>query len=228
MTNTTHGTRSCYQKGCRQTECVTAANEYRRKWRASRPDKEREQRRKDHRKWRETNPDNVLKQREKSREWRRANPDRAREGVQRWCEANRDKLREHKRQYRAANVDKVREREREWAEANRDKLRENYRRWAEVDPDRARAVKQRSSHSRRARARNAFIEAVDPATVYEQDHWVCHICGEAVNSELTWPDPLSVSLDHITPLIKGGKHSYENCATAHLRCNQSKGARTAA
>lgn len=61
--------------------------------------------------------------------------------------------------------------------------------------------------------------------VYERDSWVCGLCGESIDRSLSWPDPLSVSLDHIVPLSKGGAHTMANVQAAHLVCNVSKGNR---
>lgn len=61
--------------------------------------------------------------------------------------------------------------------------------------------------------------------VFERDDWTCGICLQPVNPERLWPDPESVSLDHITPLARGGAHVLENVQCAHLVCNLRKGAR---
>lgn len=54
----------------------------------------------------------------------------------------------------------------------------------------------------------------------------CAICGERIDPDLAWPHPGSLSIDHRTPISKGGAlFSQENLTTVHLRCNQSKGSR---
>lgn len=58
--------------------------------------------------------------------------------------------------------------------------------------------------------------------VFERDRWICGICNKKVDILLSYPHPMSKSLDHIVPLSKGGAHSFENCQTAHLRCNLLK------
>lgn len=60
--------------------------------------------------------------------------------------------------------------------------------------------------------------------VFDRDGWVCGICSGPVDPDLKWPDPLSVSLDHIVPVSRGGKHRRDNAQCSHLRCNVSKGA----
>lgn len=84
-------------------------------------------------------------------------------------------------------------------------------------------------HARRARlagGRNG--DAVMLAELLARDGYKCGICGDSVDADAAYPDPLSKSIDHIVPLSRGGAHSPENCQLAHLRCNVSKGAKLAA
>lgn len=68
-------------------------------------------------------------------------------------------------------------------------------------------------------------ETFEYLEVFDRDRWVCGLCHEAIDPVLKWPEPLSVSLDHIVPLSKGGSHSLMNVQAAHLVCNVSKGNR---
>jgi hypothetical protein len=67
-------------------------------------------------------------------------------------------------------------------------------------------------------------ESFDYREVYDRDGWVCGICSNPVDPEAKWPDPMSVSLDHIIPVSWGGRHSRDNAQCSHLRCNVRKGA----
>lgn len=78
---------------------------------------------------------------------------------------------------------------------------------------------------RRAKQRHAS-ERFTPQEIFERDGWQCHLCGRKVPEDLTYPHPMSASLDHLVPLsLDGGEHTRANAACAHLRCNLSKGAR---
>jgi 5-methylcytosine-specific restriction endonuclease McrA len=79
---------------------------------------------------------------------------------------------------------------------------------------------------RRARKLQLPADLIRPRDVFERDAWVCGLCGDPVSEGVAWPDPLSASLDHVTPLSKGGHHVLENVQLAHLSCNVQKGART--
>lgn len=105
----------------------------------------------------------------------------------------------------------------------------HYRRWARSEgfeelpawDDRRRA----NHHRRRALKLKLPADDIRPLDVYERDGWVCQICMQPVDESVKWPDPMSPSLDHVTPLSKGGHHVWENVALAHLECNVRKGDR---
>lgn len=111
----------------------------------------------------------------------------------------------------------------QWAADNRDKVRAYVRKWAKENPD----VMSAHRHKRRALMREAYVEDVVASEIFKRDEWVCGICGEDIDSGLEWPDPMSVTLDHIVPLAAGGKHERANCQAAHYSCNSRKGARIA-
>lgn len=83
-------------------------------------------------------------------------------------------------------------------------------------------------HKRRAQKLSTQVEDIRPIDIYERDIWLCGLCSTPVDPDSQYPDPMSPSLDHITPLSKGGTHTYENVQLAHLACNVSKGDRVAA
>lgn len=79
-------------------------------------------------------------------------------------------------------------------------------------------------HERRVRAAGAIVERFDPLEVFERDGWICQLCSETVDRELSHPDPMGPSLDHRIPLVAGGEHSRTNTQLAHWICNVRKGA----
>ena len=75
--------------------------------------------------------------------------------------------------------------------------------------------------TRRARMRDAFIEAVDYQTIYEVSSKTCVYCGKPLDFE-------EVEFDHFIPIAKGGRHERSNIRVSCLRCNRVKGARLVA
>jgi len=53
--------------------------------------------------------------------------------------------------------------------------------------------------------------------LYKRDKGICQICGQ-------WVQPKHASIDHITPIIRNGTHTWDNVQLSHIRCNKSKGA----
>lgn len=52
----------------------------------------------------------------------------------------------------------------------------------------------------------------------------CALCGRVVDLSLRFPAPLSGSVDHVTPVSRGGSNELDNLQLAHLACNMRKGA----
>lgn len=57
------------------------------------------------------------------------------------------------------------------------------------------------------------------AAVMLRDAFVCQYCGET-------PGRNHLTVDHVIPRSRGGKHGWENLVTACKRCNQKKGSHT--
>lgn len=94
-------------------------------------------------------------------------------------------------------------------------------RWRKANPDKSWA----KSKAYSARKQTATVEKVDRVVVFERDNWMCHICGDAIDRSVVWPDLFSATIDHVEALSIGGAHSYDNCRAAHLLCNIRKGAK---
>lgn len=52
--------------------------------------------------------------------------------------------------------------------------------------------------------------------VHVRDHYTCQYCGSVSN----------LTLDHVMPVSRGGKSTWENVVTACYPCNSGKGSRT--
>jgi 5-methylcytosine-specific restriction endonuclease McrA len=89
----------------------------------------------------------------------------------------------------------------------------------------------RAGWRRRARALRRLArrcrDGVTAQQVFDRDGWTCMIpgCGQPIQPGLEWPDPMSVSVDHIIPRSLGGDDTAENRRAAHLVCNVRRGNR---
>lgn len=55
--------------------------------------------------------------------------------------------------------------------------------------------------------------------LFLRDGWQCQYCGSGV-------DRRSATVDHVHPVSKGGRTTFENCVTACAPCNALKGSHT--
>jgi 5-methylcytosine-specific restriction endonuclease McrA len=61
--------------------------------------------------------------------------------------------------------------------------------------------------------------------VIAQAKAACGICGQPINYDLPYLDPMSYVVDHIIPVILGGPDTLDNKQAAHRSCNRTKGKR---
>jgi len=52
---------------------------------------------------------------------------------------------------------------------------------------------------------------------------VCALCGMPIDKSLKYPNPMSISIDHIIPVALGGRSTIDNLQATHLICNKAKG-----
>ena len=55
--------------------------------------------------------------------------------------------------------------------------------------------------------------------IFLRDHYTCQYCGSQ-------PSLRHLTMDHVIPVVKGGRKSWENIVTACQPCNLKKGGRT--
>lgn len=90
---------------------------------------------------------------------------------------------------------------------------------------RKRASDRDRTRARRAATRGAEVETVNYNVVFDRDAWRCGLCGvKTLRARRGSPHDRAPVLDHIVPLSKGGKHTYQNVQCACNACNSKKGA----
>ena len=58
--------------------------------------------------------------------------------------------------------------------------------------------------------------------VFEDDKFMCYLCEDILSPDTLSPNPKSLSIDHVTPISKGGLDERDNVRTACLDCNRKK------
>lgn len=92
------------------------------------------------------------------------------------------------------------------------------RRRRAADPE----VGRRSVRARRARLAGVERETYSNAEIAERDGWCCQLCHEPIEPGRCYPDQLSLSIDHVIPLSRGGDDTRANVQASHLVCNLRK------
>lgn len=117
-----------------------------------------------------------------------------------------------------ARVEQSRAATRDWRARNPQALAEYGREYRKSSA----AKVAEKNRRRRARLLDAWDEPVSVDRLYARDEGRCGVCGDPVDRALAWPDKWSLTVDHILPLARGGRHSPANCQIAHAVCNSRK------
>jgi hypothetical protein len=181
-------------------------------------DARREAAKESFRRYRRENKEAIAEQR---RLHNLSNPEINSERCRRWREENKQAYKLYKQRHFQENKESYNERARRWRASNPEAAAAIGRRWRASNPE---AATERSRR-RNALKKGATIEIFTSDEVFERDGWICQLCFESIDRTAKAPHPMSVSLDHVIPLIFGGDHSRANTQCAHLICNVRKGAR---
>lgn len=119
---------------------------------------------------------------------------------------------------RHANTDAIRE----YYQANKEMFAKRRRNWRANNPDAVGAYA-----ARRARAElegSATPELIEAK--WEASDKTCILCGKPIDSTVPPRQPASRTIEHLTPIARGGRHSLDNIDFAHWSCNSSKNNKT--
>lgn len=171
------------------------------------------------RRYREANQERIRKgNRERTRRWRAANPERARQKATESSRRLRARDPEYHRRWYEANIEKERARARRVMREFRERyperakaIRERYR---TRHPDLIRERERENTQRRRALMKDSSPEVAAYMTAMLKEP--CAYCDATDN----------ITVDHVVPLSRGGKHEIANLAPACVTCNCSKGAKT--
>jgi 5-methylcytosine-specific restriction endonuclease McrA len=140
------------------------------------------------------------------------------------CDACSAAQTKSKKQYREKNIVRMREREKNYKKLNYDKVRQYLVNWGKNNPDKLQGY----SRKKRAIRKNVIRIPYTIQDVTDQYGTNCHICKEPIDffaprkvGKNGWE--MSLHLDHVIPLSKGGGDNISNVKPSHARCNLIKG-----
>lgn len=142
-----------------------------------------------------------------------ANPEASRASCRAWRAANPEKVREYRRSHYAANADKIRAWLAAYRTANRKKLREYSRAYQIAHPDVYRASNQRRRKA--IKANGGTFTSEELVAMRAAQAGICAYCAYQY-------DPDELTIDHIIPVRRGGRHEAANICLCCSRCNSSK------
>lgn len=119
-----------------------------------------------------------------------------------------------KRVVYAAKKEKILERNRVYYKANSKKIIAKKAEWRRKNKERVAAIVARKRMKRRQVAKND-LTAEQWQRIQEYFKYRCAYCGKKTK----------LTKDHITPIHKGGNHTYSNIVPACQSCNSRKGIR---
>lgn len=192
-----------------------------RKYRLAHPEKIKEIRKKSRLK-------NYDKERKRCREWQIKNAKKVSEYYKKQREKNRDKLNAYTQEWRKNNPDRVKESGKQWRKANSERRKQNWRTWREAnlfyDTERRKRWRESNyekvlflNHLYRARRKKSLgaFSLTDWREIKKKYYYTCPACGR------NEPE-IKLTIDHIVPLAKGGKHDKNNIQPLCKNCNSQK------
>ncbi len=112
---------------------------------------------------------------------------------------------------------KMYEATKKWRRKSREKINQNAKEWRIKNPEKWKLHHAYHTAIRRSKIKAATINPFSYKEILQRDGYKCHLCGRTVAKK-------EVSFDHLIPISKGGSHSRENVAVAHLACNIKRNA----
>lgn len=155
--------------------------------------------------------DNIEERRAALQKYRDENREHVREKVRNWQRANKDKQRASVNKWNQDNLEKLHKKQKEWRDANKERTSIKTKKWAEANKDK------RALTAEKRRAQKALdggiITAKEWKDLKEFYGNKCLCCGKT---------DVRLTLDHVVPLSKGGRHAIENAQPLCGSCNSSK------
>lgn len=159
----------------------------------------------------------------KIKKWNTDNPEKARAGRLRRYTKNSEQINANTRKRRAENPEQSRNYCRKWQAAHLEENRAHAVKWRNENLERARANSRRwnaanlekmqlAKMRRQALKLENGVFVVTATEIQLMKTKPCYLCGVAPSTEI----------DHIIPIVRGGRHAVGNLAGVCRSCNSSK------
>jgi len=134
---------------------------------------------------------------------------------------SKERMKERNARLTAQDKERIKLTHARWYEKNKEKVLKKGKKWREQNHDKV--------ISKKAKRRSVISESYSIQQVLERYGTDCHICHKPINLKAPrragskgWE--LSLHIDHVIPLAKGGTNLLENVKPAHGKCNLRKSA----
>jgi 5-methylcytosine-specific restriction endonuclease McrA len=160
------------------------------------------------------------------RQYKKENRKAMAEYNRRWAEIHREDRLAYKQRYRKENKEFIAEGKRRYREVNRDYVAWDKRCYEAKNPEKGLLRR----HRRRAKLKSALgrFDKAYLSYLYELQQGRCCWCGGAMINRLLNPHAPrkeKFTIDHLTPIARGGSSWWWNLVLACDRCNISRNAR---
>jgi 5-methylcytosine-specific restriction endonuclease McrA len=152
----------------------------------------------------------------KTRNWRVNNPNKYKDQNKNYYLKNKEKVAEYSRKRYLDNREYFLAKQREWVERNKEWVSKYKKNWASRNKESTRVSSQKCRARRLEAMGNDIITLEEWLRVLDFYGHRCLCCGNDEN----------ISMDHIVPLSRGGKHSIDNVQPLCKSCNSKKSTKT--
>lgn len=129
--------------------------------------------------------------------------------------------------YSIANGDKKSQTAIKWRNQNRERFNKTQFEYAQKNKDKLNENKRAARRRRKARLKNNLFEKYSESQVLNLYGNFCHLCNKKINlnaprktGQIGWE--LSLHIDHVIPISKGGPDILDNVRPSHGICNVRK------
>jgi hypothetical protein len=173
--------------------------------------------------WKSKNADKISRH---NNTYRLKNLDKIKEKNKSYREKNRAAILATQKRYRQANAEKVSANALKWQRQNKDKVNAKSKKWRTAHPEQASQI---GKNFRQNNPENGKLSAARyRARKYKNG--VFYVSELEVKSLLKKPCfycfGVAEHLDHVLPIVRGGRHSIGNLVQSCASCNLSKGSKT--